>query len=214
MKQVNLKAKVGKYLKKLENAIKVLAEKYAKELKSKVNERVAEMQDDDKSHYLLYRVLGITEKEGDLIDIYQNKGRFLYKYAGSFLEEAAILCFEYKYKHALRKQKVENTHEIEHLYVQVYSEVQKDNMDIRVPVDFDDSKFNINDNVRLTGKDVARLQTGTKRVDVTTANGRTRQETVADYFFPVSAEGLEKVTNQSATPAPPTPQPKEENQKK
>lgn len=100
---------MGKYLKKLENAIKVLAEKYAKELKSKVNERVAEMQDDDKSHYLLYRVLGITEKEGDLIDIYQNKGRFLYKYAGSFLEEAAILCFEYKYKHALRKQKVENT---------------------------------------------------------------------------------------------------------
>ena len=111
-------------------------------------------------------------------------------------------------------QKVENTHEIEHLYVQVYSEVQKDNMDIRVPVDFDDSKFNINDNVRLTGKVVARLQTGTKRVDITTANGRTRQETVADYFFTVSAEGLEKVTNQSATPAPQPPQPKEENQKK
>ena len=40
-------------------------------------------------------------------------------------------------------QKVENTHEIEHLYVQVYSEVQKDNMDIRVPLDFDDTKFNI-----------------------------------------------------------------------
>ncbi|MFZ2476003.1 MAG: hypothetical protein WAW58_02545, partial [Lactococcus raffinolactis] len=71
--------------------------------------------------------------------------------------------------------------------------------------------FNINDRVRLTGKVVARLQTGTKRVDVTTANGRTRQETVADYFFTVSAEGLEKVSNQSTTPAP---QPKEENQKK
>ena len=111
-------------------------------------------------------------------------------------------------------QKVENTHELEQLYVQVYSEVQKDNMDIRVPLDFDDSKFKMNDIVRLTGKVVARLQRGTKRVEVTTANVRTRQETVADYFFTVSAEGLEKVTNQSTTPAPQPPKPKEENQKK
>lgn len=28
-----------------------------------------------------------------MIDVYQNKGRFLYKYAGSFLEEATKLCF-------------------------------------------------------------------------------------------------------------------------
>ena len=111
-------------------------------------------------------------------------------------------------------QKVENTHEIEHLYVQVYSEVQKDNMDIRVPVDFDDSKFNMNDNVRLTGKVVARLQTGTKRVEVTTANGRTRQEVVPDYYFTVSAEGLEKVSDHSTAPAPQPPKPKEESQKK
>jgi hypothetical protein len=111
-------------------------------------------------------------------------------------------------------QKVENTHEIEHLYVQVYSEVQKDNMDIRVPVDFDDSKFNINDNVRLIGKVVARLQTGTKRVEVTTANGRTRQEVVPDYYFTVSAEGLEKVSDHSTAPAPQPPKPKEESQKK
>ena len=87
-------------------------------------------------------------------------------------------------------------------------------MDIRVPLDFDDSKFKMNDIVRLTGKVVSRLQRGTKRVEVTTANGRTRQETVADYFFTVSAEGLEKVTNQSTTPAPQPPKPKEENQKK
>lgn len=111
-------------------------------------------------------------------------------------------------------QKVENTHKIEQLYVQVYSEVQKDNMDIRVPLDFDDSKFNMNDNVRLTGKVVARLQTGTKRVEVTTANGRTRQEVVPDYYFTVSAEGLEKVSDHSTAPAPQPPKPKEENQKK
>ncbi|MBW9297808.1 hypothetical protein D9N16_03370 [Lactococcus raffinolactis] len=114
-------------------------------------------------------------------------------------------------------QKVENTHKIEQLYVQVYSEVQKDNMDIRVPLDFDDTKFKMNDRVRLTGKVIARLQTGTKRVDVTTANGRTRQETVADYYFTVSAEGLEKVVTdfKPTQPQPESqPKPKEENQKK
>jgi hypothetical protein len=52
------------------------------------------MRGDDISHYLIYRVLGISEREGQLIDVYQNKGRFLYKYAGSFLEEATKLCFK------------------------------------------------------------------------------------------------------------------------
>lgn len=52
------------------------------------------MEGDDLSHYLIYRVLGISEREGHLIDVYQNKGRFLYKYAGSFLEEATKLCFK------------------------------------------------------------------------------------------------------------------------
>lgn len=77
--------------------IRKLAEKYSADLKSRIDKRVREMKDDDKSHYLVYRVLGITDKEGELIDIYQNKGRFLYKYAGSFLEEAAKLCFKSKY---------------------------------------------------------------------------------------------------------------------
>lgn len=77
--------------------IKALAAKYASELKAKVNARVDEMKADDTSHYLIYRVLGITNQEGKLIDMYQNKGRFLYKYAGSFLEEATKLCFNAKY---------------------------------------------------------------------------------------------------------------------
>ncbi|QXW66211.1 ApaLI family restriction endonuclease [Streptobacillus moniliformis] len=66
------------------------------------------MKNDDKSHYLIYRVLGVSTKEGELIDIYQNKGRFLYKYAGSFLEEATILCFKHKYPNS-KKIKVNNT---------------------------------------------------------------------------------------------------------
>ena len=44
-----------------------------------------------------------------MIDEYQNMGRFLYKYAGSFLEEATILCFEEKFSGAKRKVRIPNT---------------------------------------------------------------------------------------------------------
>lgn len=74
--------------------IKLLADQYSDRLKKAIDIRVTEMQADDVSHYLIYRVLGIQEVEGHLIDVYQNKGRFLYKYAGSFLEEANKLCFK------------------------------------------------------------------------------------------------------------------------
>lgn len=90
------------------NQINKLAMKYSLELKRQVDIRMAEMKEDDKSHYLIYKVLGVTDEEGELIDLYQNKGRFLYKYAGSFLEEAAIICFKNKYKDA-SKVKIDNT---------------------------------------------------------------------------------------------------------
>ncbi len=77
--------------------IKSLSDKYASELRSKIDERTEEMKSDDNSHFLIYRVLGISESEGNLIDIYQNKGRFVYKYVGSFLEEAAVLCLKHKF---------------------------------------------------------------------------------------------------------------------
>ncbi|WP_149700958.1 ApaLI family restriction endonuclease [Campylobacter concisus] len=88
--------------------IKNLADKYVNDLKSQVDARVVEMELDDTSHYLIYRVLGISDGEGKLIDLYQNKGRFLYKYAGAFLEEAAFICFKYKYSKA-KKVKIINT---------------------------------------------------------------------------------------------------------
>lgn len=74
--------------------IRQLADEYAARLTTAIDSRVTEMQGDDVSHYLIYRVLGISERDGHLIDVYQNKGRFLYKYAGSFLEEATKLCFK------------------------------------------------------------------------------------------------------------------------
>jgi len=76
------------------NEVKRLAQSYSEKLGKQIHSRTQEMEEDDLSHFLIYRVLGITSSEGKRIDLYQNKGRFLYKYAGSFLEEATKLCFK------------------------------------------------------------------------------------------------------------------------
>ena len=76
----------------MKELIRARADRYAAELKLSTDDRLAEMEQDDRSHVLIYQVLGVSESEGKLIDVYQNKGRFLYKYAGSFLEEAAKIC--------------------------------------------------------------------------------------------------------------------------
>lgn len=78
----------------IKDEIRELANWHADLLKKQIEKRMEEMIEDDTSHFLIYRVLGITDEEGVLIDSYQNKGRFLYKYAGSFLEQAATLCFK------------------------------------------------------------------------------------------------------------------------
>lgn len=95
-------------MEELKEKIKNLAEVYSSNLKGKIEQRKVDMKSDDNSHYLIYRVLGIATKEGEQIDIYQNTGRFLYKYAGSFLEEAATLCLNFKYPDGI-KTKIENT---------------------------------------------------------------------------------------------------------
>lgn len=88
--------------------IKKLANYYAGELAKQVLHREEEMKNDDTAHYLLYRVLGVTNEEGRMIDLYQNKGRFLYKYAGTFLEEATAICIKKRYPDAA-KTRITNT---------------------------------------------------------------------------------------------------------
>ena len=88
--------------------IEKLAEVYSVNLKNRIDIRIEEMKADDNSHHLIYRVLGISRQEGQLIDQYQNTGRFLYKYAGAFLEEAATLCLNFKFQNGI-KTKIENT---------------------------------------------------------------------------------------------------------
>ena len=92
----------------MKDKIQALADSYATKLEQKVVARITEMDDDDRSHELIYEVLGISVAEGKLIDVYQNKGRFLYKYAGSFLEEATKLCFKHAFADS-RSVKVKNT---------------------------------------------------------------------------------------------------------
>ena len=96
------------YAVEIEQKIKELAQKFAKRLQQKVESRIMEMEHDDQSHFLIYRVLGVSIDEGKTIDIYQNKGRFLYRYAGSFLEVATKLCFEEKFPQS-RAMKIANT---------------------------------------------------------------------------------------------------------
>lgn len=93
----------------LHDEIRKLADEYSQRLSKQLTLRLEEMKGDDVSHYLIYRVLGISDEEGALIDEYQNKGRFLYKYAGSFLEEAALLCFQRRFPLA-GKIRIPNTH--------------------------------------------------------------------------------------------------------
>ena len=69
----------------IKEEIQALANIYRNTLDFQISNRVNEMDFDKTSHHLIYRVLGISDVEGRTIDIYQNKGRFLYKYAGFFL---------------------------------------------------------------------------------------------------------------------------------
>ncbi len=92
----------------IEESVRRIASEYTETLHQRVQERVLEMDSDDNSHYLIYRVLGFTIEEGKKIDIYQNTGRFLYRYAGAFLERATKLCFESKFPDA-KSVKIPNT---------------------------------------------------------------------------------------------------------
>ena len=84
----------------IQTEIKQLADEYGSRLEMRIADRVVEMEKDDKSHWLIYQVLGVTVDEGNNIDVYQNKGRFLYRYAGAFLEKATKLCIASKFPDA------------------------------------------------------------------------------------------------------------------
>jgi hypothetical protein len=61
----------------IEEELRALAKTYSIKLGMQINDRIDEMERDDQTHFLIYRVLGVTTSEGKKIDVYQNKGRFL-----------------------------------------------------------------------------------------------------------------------------------------
>lgn len=83
--------------------------KYREELQKKIKNREIEMQKDNTDHYMIYHALGFTSEEGYQIDYQQNVGRFLYKYAGSMLEELVIQCFKLAYPDLQQKVRLPNT---------------------------------------------------------------------------------------------------------
>lgn len=91
-----------------ERLLKIIL-RYREELQKKIKEREVEMQSDNNDHYVLYNALGFTSDEGYQIDYQQNVGRFLYKYAGSLIEELAIRCFKLSHPNAQEKVKLPNT---------------------------------------------------------------------------------------------------------
>ena len=60
----------------IDNEIRRIADEYAANLKARVDQRVEEMEADDNSHYLIYRVLGVTDEEGKLMMFIKTKVDF------------------------------------------------------------------------------------------------------------------------------------------
>lgn len=77
----------------LEERCITIVERHRARLARHIELRRAEMSLDNVDHYLLYRVLGIREDEIERIDLYQNIGRFVYRYAGAMLEELTVAVF-------------------------------------------------------------------------------------------------------------------------
>lgn len=93
---------------KKDHLLKIIL-KYREKLQEKIKDREAEMQEDNTEHYMIYNALGFTSEEGYQIDYQQNVGRFLYKYAGSMLEELTVNCFKLAYPDLQQKVKLINT---------------------------------------------------------------------------------------------------------
>ena len=71
-------------IKPVKDEIRAPADRYAAELKRNIDGRMADMEQDDRSHVLTYEVPGIRKDEGKLIDVYQNKERFRYECRSTF----------------------------------------------------------------------------------------------------------------------------------
>lgn len=87
---------------KLRSTLDEIIERNRASLHEKIKERRMEMVRNNQEHLKLYELLGFSEKEGRKIDLYQNIGRFVYKYAGALIEETTVAVLQ----HAKEGQKI------------------------------------------------------------------------------------------------------------
>ena len=74
----------------LRSRLDEIVQKHRNALQRQVAARRREMEENSLEHLRLYELLGFAEDEGRKIDLYQNIGRFVYKYAGALIEEATV----------------------------------------------------------------------------------------------------------------------------
>ena len=79
---------------RLHSALDEIIERNRTLLHQKIEERRVEMAENNRDHFKLYELLGFSKDEGRKIDLYQNIGRFVYKYAGALLEEATVAVLQ------------------------------------------------------------------------------------------------------------------------
>ena len=72
-------------IRKLYSILDEIIERNRAQLHEKIEKRRMEMGRNNFEHLSLYSILGFSEEEGLKVDLYQNIGRFLYRYAGALL---------------------------------------------------------------------------------------------------------------------------------
>jgi hypothetical protein len=74
----------------IEDKLDALVQKQREETAQKIEEREAEMQQDDTDHYLLFRVFGFDGRQAHTLDFHQNVSRILYRRMGDLMEGVSL----------------------------------------------------------------------------------------------------------------------------
>lgn len=90
--------------------------------------------------------------------------------------------------------KAQNTNEAEQKYLLAYSSKLQDIMDIKVPLDFDESKLKVRQKIKLIGASVT-IGSSRKEVKVQTRNGENTQRVPQKLFY-TQVEKVEIVGNE------------------
>jgi ApaLI-like restriction endonuclease. len=77
----------------LYSEIKDLALKQIRCMNHRMAERILEMRQEDKTHHLMFNVLGYTDEQATKIEEQEQRARFLYANAGKFADKSVKLCF-------------------------------------------------------------------------------------------------------------------------